>query len=171
MLVLEVDEGRVGVALDEALDEPDDVDELEEPEGLDTLEDEPDVVDDGEPAEVLIGHFGVALRPGGCAGGMIAPGSTRSLTVTEGTALLVAEALPGGGAAVDTAVGRASSVLVGPAAPEPKSALRCTKPICATTREMAGTPPTAAATPEMDRAATVTAATTPTRAGPRRERA
>lgn len=67
--------------------------------------------------------------------------------------------------------GNAASVLTGPPAPDPKSALRCTKPICAATREMPGTPPTAAATPEMERAATVTAATTPRRAGVRLARA
>ena len=65
----------------------------------------------------------------------------------------------------------AASVLTGPPAPEPKSALRCTRPICSATREMPGTPPTAAATPEIERAATVTAATTPTRAGVRLARA
>lgn len=58
----------------------------------------------------------------------------------------------------------AARVLTGPAAPAPKSELRCTKPICWATRLSPGTPLTAAATPETDRVPTVIAAMTPTRA-------
>lgn len=64
--------------------------------------------------------------------------------------------------AVDTGVG--AVVLVAPAAPEPKPALRCTRPIRSATWLSTGTPLTAAATPEIDSAATVIAAATPTRA-------
>ena len=62
-----------------------------------------------------------------------------------------------------TAGVRGVRVLTGPAAPEPKSALRCAKPMCCTTLAKPGTPPTAAATPEIDRVPTVIAARTPTR--------
>lgn len=74
---------------------------------------------------------------------------------------------PGGACRVEVA----ARVLTGPAAPEPKSELRCTKPIFSTTRVIPGTPLTAAATPETDSVPTVIAAITPTRARVCRARA
>ncbi|RNI22230.1 hypothetical protein EFY87_09655 [Flexivirga caeni] len=139
---------------------------------------EPDEVDDGEVGVVLglVGRL-VGVVDGGVvdvvegadpplSGGRIAPGSTRGRVV--GTGLFVAtEPTPvagirrgDAGACSDVAL-VAEPVLVGPAAPEPKSALRWTKPMCRATWAMPPTPVTAAATPEMDRVPTVRAATTP----------
>lgn len=107
---------------------------------------------------------------------MIAPGSTRG---SAAGSELETRPMPVLGilAVVDRVPDRvaggavAALVLTGPAAPEPKSALRCTNPMCAATCPMPGKPLTAAATPETESVPTVMAAITPARARVRRRRA
>lgn len=173
------------VGLLELLDvgEPDDV-ELGGEVGVEDDGDEVELDGEDELTDVVVVQGGTARWPGKrgavLVAGNRAPGSTRrgsavadDSSVLGSTGSAVLETAPAVVDETDVAgeTEVAASVLVGPAAPEPKSALRCTKPICAATRERPETPPTAAATPEIDRAATVTAATTPTRAGVRLERA
>lgn len=75
----------------------------------------------------------------------------------------VAVPLCGAGTDADLVEDGAELLMV-PAAPEPKSELRWTKPSCSATPEKPGMPLTAAATPETDNvAATVIAAMTPAR--------
>lgn len=173
-VLLDGDGERVDVGVDERLDDEVGADDAVE---LGTADDER--VEGDEPTVRTVCQGRVALCPGRlCAvpAGMRAPGSTRCVarvvdrTVLVGGSGAVVLVLTTSEEVLDGA-DTASSVLTGPPAPEPKSALRCTKPICSATREMPGTPPTAAATPEIDRVATVMAATTPSRAGVRLARA
>lgn len=164
---VEPDDVELGV---EVGDEDDDDDELDGEDG---------------PTDVVVAQGGVPRWPGKrrvvLVVGNTAPGSTRRgkavsdgpsvVGSTDSAVLETASVLVAASVRAADATEVAASVLVGAAAPEPKSALRCTRPIWAATREKPDTPPTAAATPEIDRAATVTAATTPRRAGVRLERA
>lgn len=152
--------GLVGCGF--SVGEPDDGeledDELELDDALG--EDVDDAVAGDVPGPLFLGPLSAVVE----FRSWMAPGSTRGSAAGSvdpapdaagRTVVLVA--LPGA-TGVDPDL-----VLTGPAAPEPKSALRCTKPISRATWAMPGTPLTAAATPEIDRIPTVTAPSTPTR--------
>lgn len=129
-------------------------------------------VDDGSGRLVLPGADGAGAVCRAHVARSTAPGSTRGSA--DGSELddipipVLGMTAPGAVAACDVGAVADTDPVLTAAAPEPKSALRCTKPMCATTWARPGNPLTAAATPDTESVPTVMAAITPTRARVRR---